>query len=60
MLDNIKQRHAFHGLYRSLVNNMVIGVSEGYKKELELLREDWGLKYGAEVDALEEKIRALQ
>ena len=37
MLDNIKQRHAFHGLYRYLVNNMVIGVSEGYKKELELV-----------------------
>ena len=37
MLDNVKQRHAFHGLYRSLVNNMVIGVSEGYKKELELV-----------------------
>ena len=37
MLDNIKQRHAFHGLYRSLVNNMVIGDSEGYKKELELV-----------------------
>ena len=35
--DNVKQRHAFHGLYRSLVNNMVIGVSEGYKKELELV-----------------------
>ena len=32
------QRHrAFHGLYRSLVNNMVTGVSEGYKKELELV-----------------------
>ena len=37
MLDNTKQRHAFHGLYRSLVNNMVVGVSEGYKKELELV-----------------------
>ena len=36
MLDNLKQRHAFHGLYRALINNMVIGVSEGYKKELEL------------------------
>ena len=36
MLDNVKQRHAFHGLYRSLVNNMVIGVSEGFKKELEM------------------------
>ena len=26
-----------HGLYRSLINNMVIGVSEGYKKTLELV-----------------------
>jgi large subunit ribosomal protein L6 len=26
-----------HGLYRSLLNNMVIGVSEGYKKELEVI-----------------------
>ena len=34
---NYKQKQAFHGLYRSLVNNMVIGVSEGYKKELELV-----------------------
>ncbi|MCD7901446.1 MAG: 50S ribosomal protein L6 [Bacteroides sp.] len=32
-----KQERAFHGLYRSLVNNMVIGVSEGYKKSLELV-----------------------
>jgi large subunit ribosomal protein L6 len=32
-----KQTRAFHGLYRSLVNNMVIGVSTGYKKELELV-----------------------
>ncbi|MCI5559817.1 MAG: 50S ribosomal protein L6 [Phocaeicola sp.] len=37
LLDNVKQRHAFHGLYRSLLNNMVIGVSQGYKKELELV-----------------------
>ncbi|SFG69114.1 large subunit ribosomal protein L6 [Prevotella sp. KH2C16] len=32
-----KQKQAFHGLYRSLVNNMVIGVSEGYKKTMELV-----------------------
>ena len=32
-----KQQHAFHGLYRSLINNMVVGVSQGYKKELELV-----------------------
>ncbi|MGN0069368.1 MAG: 50S ribosomal protein L6 [Prevotella sp.] len=34
---NYKQKQAFHGLYRSLVNNMVVGVSEGYKKVLELV-----------------------
>lgn len=34
---NYKQKDAFHGLYRSLVNNMVFGVSEGYKKTLELV-----------------------
>ena len=32
-----KQERAFHGLYRALINNMVVGVSEGYKKELELV-----------------------
>ncbi|WP_080905164.1 50S ribosomal protein L6 [Parabacteroides sp. Marseille-P3160] len=32
-----KQYHALHGLYRSLIHNMVVGVSEGYKKELELV-----------------------
>ena len=37
LLDNVKQRHAFHGLYRALINNMVVGVSQGYKKELELV-----------------------
>ena len=33
----VKQKQAFHGLYRSLVNNMVVGVSQGYKKEMELV-----------------------
>ena len=33
----LKQKQAFHGLYRSLVNNMVVGVSQGYKKEMELV-----------------------
>ena len=32
-----RQNRAMHGLYRSLINNMVVGVSEGYKKELELV-----------------------
>jgi large subunit ribosomal protein L6 len=34
---NLKQKQAFHGLYRSLVNNMVVGVSQGYTKTLELV-----------------------
>ena len=32
-----KQEHAYHGLYRALINNMVVGVSTGFKKELELV-----------------------
>ena len=32
-----KQVHAYYGLYRALINNMVIGVSTGFKKELELV-----------------------
>ncbi len=40
-----KRHKAFHGLYRSLLNNMVVGVSEGYKKELELV----GVGYKAAV-----------
>lgn len=34
--DQIRHR-AMHGLYRSLVNNMVQGVTEGYSKQLELV-----------------------
>lgn len=34
--DQIRHR-AMHGLYRSLVSNMVKGVTEGYKKDLELV-----------------------
>lgn len=32
-----KRHKALHGLYRSLISNMVVGVSEGYKIELELV-----------------------
>lgn len=32
-----KNVRALHGLYRALIHNMVVGVSEGYKKELELV-----------------------
>ena len=32
---NVKQKQAFHGLYRYLVDKMVDGVSAGYTKDLE-------------------------
>lgn len=32
-----KSHRALHGLYRSLINNMIIGVSQGFKKEQELV-----------------------
>jgi len=34
--DDNKLNRSLHGLTRSLINNMVIGVTEGYKKELEV------------------------
>mgnify|MGYP003540849935 FL=1 len=32
-----RENRAMHGLYRALIHNMVVGVSEGYKKTLELV-----------------------
>ena len=34
--SDAKQDKSTHGLIRSLINNMIIGVTEGYKKELEI------------------------
>ncbi len=34
--DDEKESRSLHGLTRTLLNNMVIGVTEGYKKELEV------------------------
>ena len=34
--DDEKENRALHGLTRSLLNNMVVGVTEGYKKELDV------------------------
>ena len=39
-----KQNRAFHGLYRTLINNMVVGVTDGFAKTLELV----GTGYRAE------------
>lgn len=35
--DDERENRAMHGLVRSLVNNMVVGVTEGYRKELEIV-----------------------
>lgn len=43
--NDAKQTKAYHGLYRNLINNMVIGVSEGFKRTL-LIN---GVGYKAEV-----------
>ena len=40
-----KRHKAMHGLYRSLINNMVVGVTDGYKERLELV----GVGYKATV-----------
>lgn len=34
--NDAKQNRALHGLTRTLIHNMIIGVTEGYKKELEV------------------------
>jgi large subunit ribosomal protein L6 len=32
-----RQNRALHGMFRSLVNNMVVGVTEGFRKDLEIV-----------------------
>lgn len=41
-----KKHRSMHGLYRALINNMVVGVSKGYEVKLELV----GVGYRAEND----------
>ena len=41
-----KQSRAYHGLFRSLINNMIIGVSKGYETKQELV----GVGYKATVN----------
>ena len=47
--NNAKQTNAYHGLYRSLLNNMVKGVTEGFTKTLIIT----GVGYRAEVKGKE-------
>jgi large subunit ribosomal protein L6 len=42
--DDERDNRALHGLTRSLVNNMVVGVTDGFAKELEII----GVGYRAE------------
>jgi large subunit ribosomal protein L6 len=51
--DDARQNKALHGLFRALLNNMVIGVESGFSKELAIL----GVGYRA---ALKGKILELQ
>ncbi len=41
-----KRHRAMHGLYRSLIDNAVTGVTEGYRRQLEVI----GVGYRAEVN----------
>ena len=45
--DDERESRSLHGLTRSLVNNMVIGVTDGFSKELEII----GVGYRAEAVA---------
>jgi len=40
-----RQHKSLHGLYRALISNMILGVSEGYQKKLEIV----GVGYRAEL-----------
>lgn len=42
---DLKEHRKYHGLYRALLNNIVIGVSEGFTRKLELI----GVGYRASV-----------
>jgi len=44
-VDDSKQARAYWGLTRTLINNMIIGTTEGFKKELEII----GVGYKANV-----------
>lgn len=43
--DDSRQARSFHGLSRTLLNNMVVGVSQGFTKQLEMV----GVGYRAQV-----------
>ena len=50
----LKRVNAFHGLYRSLIQNMVVGAAQGYEKRLELV----GVGFRAKVEGKKLEINA--
>ena len=44
--DNEREHRSLHGLTRTLINNMVVGVTDGYRKDLEIT----GVGYRAAMD----------
>ena len=53
--DDERQNRALHGLVRSLVNNMVLGVTQGFTKELEIV----GVGYRANAQGPNSMVLAL-
>ncbi|MBO0893736.1 MAG: 50S ribosomal protein L6, partial [Acidimicrobiales bacterium] len=45
--DDERRHRALHGLVRSLVNNMVVGVTDGFTKELEIVGVGYRATSGA-------------
>ena len=51
--SDAKELRMIHGLERTLVNNMVIGVTKGYRKELEIVGVGYNVRLDAAVLSLE-------
>jgi large subunit ribosomal protein L6 len=48
--DDDKQLRSYHGLFRTLINNMVVGVSTGFVKELEIIGVGYrAIQQGADI-----------
>ena len=47
--DDERESKSLHGLTRTLVNNMVVGVTEGYEKKLEIVGVGWGANLAGNV-----------
>ena len=52
-VNDQRESRAFHGLTRALINNMIIGVKEGYEKRLEIV----GVGYNGQIQGDTLKLR---